>query len=161
MGAIFQEILDTTIQEILVTEIQKDLNCKTDPDMIDDILCQENAKNILLFLGQEVGFSPEEANLICETEDGACKKTWTKASCIDDTKDILYPRLIESDNQARLFKKALEKYPEAENKHLLFGEDEPKSQWESDMKKLFGTLQKIFVNLGSGILCSFVGKVYN
>ena len=48
--------------------------------------------------------------------DGACKKTWTKASCIDDTKDILYPRLIESDNQARMFKKALEKYPEAENK---------------------------------------------
>ena len=61
MGAIFQEILNTTFQEILVTEIQKDLNCETDPDMINDILCQENAKNILLFLGQEVGFSPEEA----------------------------------------------------------------------------------------------------
>ena len=119
MGAIFQEILDTTIQEIMITEIQKDLNCKTDPDMNDDILCQENAKNILLFLGQEVAFSPEEANLICETVDGACKKTWTKASCIDDTKDILYPRLIESDNQARMFKKALEMHFQQMQKHYV------------------------------------------
>ena len=104
-------------------------------------------------------YSPEEANNICETVDEACKKTWTKDSCINDTYEILYPRLIESDNQERMFQKALDKYSEAENKHLLFGEDE--NEWKEDMKKLFGTLQDIFVNIEPEYLCSIVGKVLN
>ena len=104
-------------------------------------------------------YSPEEATNICETVDEACKKTWTKDSCSNDTYEILYPRLIESDNQERMFQKALDKYSEAENKHLLFGEDE--NEWKEDMKKLFGTLQDIFVNIEPEYLCSIVGKVLN
>jgi len=156
---IFNEILDQNIQQILVEEFKKDLNCETDPDMADDILCSEDGEKILLFLGQEVGFSPAEANNVCEEMEGACQKDWTKASCVDDVTDILYPRLIDSDNHERLLKMAIEKYPEA---HLLLeylGDTEDEAQWEKDMAMLVETLGQIYGNIGPGFLCGLVGKV--
>ena len=159
VGAIFQELLKPKAQEVFVAEIQRDLNCETDPDMTDDILCSDNAHKIVLFLGQEVGFSPAEANNVCEEMEGACQKDWTKASCVDDVTDILYPRLIDSDNHERLLKMAIEKYPEA---HLLLeylGDTEDEAQWEKDMAMLVETLGQIYGNIGPGFLCGLVGKV--
>ena len=49
LKAIFQEICDTTWQKVMIKEIQKDLNC-LDPEMVDDILCQDNAIDIIQFL---------------------------------------------------------------------------------------------------------------
>ena len=137
-----------------MTEIQRDLNCETDPDMTNDILCSDNADKIVLFLGQEVAFSPAEANNVCETADGACQKAWTKASCVDDIKDILYPRLLNFAGQAHLLDIAIDKYS-------VWGETEDETRWEKDMNKMVNILDLIFGNIGPGILCDLVDQVLN
>ena len=152
VGAIFQELLKPKAQEVFVAEIQRDLNCDTDPDMADDILCSDNADKIVLFLGQEVAFSQAEAKDVCETEDGACQKAWTKASCADDLKDIVYPRLLNFDGQAHLVEIAM-------NKYSALGEmkkTEDETQWKKDIHKMVNILDELFESMGPGILCDLV-----
>ena len=156
MGAIFEEILKPSVQALLVEEFQKDLNCDTDPDMVDDILCSEDAAEILLWLGQNVGFSQEEVDAICDEMEGACLKAWTEASCVDDVTDILYPRLMDPENHENLMKRAIEKYPDAIDFLSELGETEDLEDWMEDMFNLIETLYQIYGDIGPGILCGLV-----
>ena len=144
-------------QQILLDEIRKDLDC-TDSD---DVFCKENALSVLIFIGEHVGFSQDEADTICEVMDGACQRSWTKASCVDDTNDILYPRLTDPENQKRIAKKMTDLYKDEELHDTLelLGEDE--SQWEQDMVEFIGVFVQIHDNLGAGILCGLVGQALN
>merc|ERR1712062_275851 len=146
VGAIFKEMLKPTVQTLLDQEFHKDLNCETDPSMAEDILCSDNA---------------EEANDICDTMEGACEKAWTDASCVDDVKEILYPRLIDPKNHEHLLNKAIEKYPDAITLlNVLLGgtEIETEEQWEKDMTMLVQTLGQLYDNISPGILCGLVDE---
>merc|ERR1712150_139207 len=158
VGAIFKEMLKPTVQTLLVQEFRKDLNCDTDPSMVDDILCSEDAEKILLWLGEKVGFSQEEANTICEEMEGACENAWTTASCVDDVKDILYPRLIDPKNLKHLLEEAIEKYQDVIPLFNDLDEIETEAQWKEDMEKLVKTGRDLYGNIGPGILCGLVDK---
>ena len=148
-----------TVQTLLDQEFHKDLNCETDPSMAEDILCSDNAEEILQWLGENVGFSQEEANDICDTMEGACEKAWTDASCVDDVKEILYPRLIDPENQEHLLNKAIEKYSDILITFLNeLGITETESQWKEDMEMLVQTLGDLYENISPGILCGLVDQ---
>ena len=154
-------MLKPTVQTLLDQEFHKDLNCETDPSMAEDILCSDNAEEILQWLGENVGFSQEEANDICDTMEGACEKAWTDASCVDDVTEILYPRLIDPENHKHLLDKAIEKYPDAITLlNVLLGgtEIETEEQWEKDMTMLVQTLGQLYDNISPGILCGLVDE---
>ena len=151
-------MLKPTVQTLLDQEFHKDLNCETDPSMAEDILCSDNAEEILQWLGENVGFSEEEANDICDTMEGACEKAWTDASCVDDVKDILYPRLIDAENQEHLLNKAIEKFSDITTKLNGLGLTETESQWKEDMEMLVQTLGDLYENITPGILCGLVDQ---
>ena len=151
-------MLKPTVQTLLVQEFHKDLNCETDPSMAEDILCSDNAEKILQWLGENVGFSEEEANDICDTMEGACEKAWTDASCVDDIKEILYPRLIDPKNQEHLLNKAIEKFSDITTKLNGLGLTETESQWKDDMEMLVQTLGDLYENITPGILCGLVDQ---
>ena len=151
-------MLKPTVQTLLDQEFHKDLNCETDPSMAEDILCSDNAEEILQWLGENVGFSQEEANDICDTMEGACEKAWTDASCVDDVKDILYPRLIDAENQEHLLNKAIEKFSDITTKLNGLGLTETETQWKEDMEMLVQTLGDLYENITPGILCGLVDQ---
>ena len=152
-------MLKPTVQTLLDQEFHKDLNCETDPSMAEDILCSDNAEEILQWLGENVGFSQEEANDICDTMEGACEKAWTDASCVDDVTEILYPRLIDPENQEHLLNKAIEKYSDILITFLNgLGITETESQWKEDMEMLVQTLGDLYENISPGILCGLVDQ---
>ena len=147
-----------TVQTLLDQEFHKDLNCETDPSMAEDILCSDNAEEILQWLGENVGFSEEEANAICNEMEGACEKAWTDASCVEDVTDILFPRLIDPENQEHLLNKAIEKFSDITTKLNGLGLTETESQWKEDMEMLVQTLGDLYENITPGILCGLVDQ---
>ena len=150
MGKILTEILNIDIQKKLIDEIQKDLHCPTDPD---NILCSEKAADISLFIGQNVTCTHEEVNNICENTDKACQKPWTKDSCVDDTKAILYPHWADREIQKRYLNELIEKYSDEIHDELqLLGED--KTLWEKDMKQFVEIFDQMADHLGPEILCA-------
>ena len=154
LGKIFTEILTQEIQAQLVEEIQTKLGCPT-----DDIFCSEDGSDLLLSLGKHVGFSLEEAEAICNDMVGACQKSWTSASCVDDLNAILYPRLTDEANKERLVQKMQDEYSVLLDQLVNVGEDE--DHWAHDIDELVGTFTDIFNDLGAGLLCSLVGNVLN
>ena len=153
-------MMKTENQKIFLKEIQKDLNCDGGANS-DDVFCKDNALTILMFIGNHVGFNQGEANTICDVMDGACQRTWTMASCVDDLTVILYPRLTDKDNQKRIAKKMTDLYKEEDLHDQLELLSEDEAHWEKDMLKFIEIFVQIHDDLGPGLLCNRVGKVLN
>ena len=156
LGKIFDQILTPDVHKILVAEIQKDLNCTLETNVV---FCSSDGADIILHLGKDIGFSHEEAATICADMSGACQRPWTRASCIDDTNAILYPRLTNEENKKRIVKKMQDEYSVLKEQLVADGEDE--DHWTKDIDQLVGTFTLIFNDLGAGLLCSLVGEVLN
>ena len=92
-------------------------------------------------------------------DKGSCQRPWTKASCVADANDILYPQLTDENSRQEIAKKMKDEYGDLREQLVAHGED--KEHWSKDIESLVETYSDIFNDLGAGLLCSLVGKVLN